>query len=1033
MVDDVRKKKTVALLSISIVLFISLSLLQSFGYFNSDTYVAKDGKLDLRNWDSEKDGNVKLDGDWFFYPNELITPQQDMDVFQSYESIKKTIPVPGSWDNYIAEESTPFGFGTYRLLIHVPVDDRYGIKINAIRHSNKVFINGFEVGNSGNPTKDDKEYQYSYKKYVSLGESEDQLVEIVIQVGNKDYLRGGIVETIDFGVAEQILAKQALSRWIEAFLISGLLLFAFIYIGFFIQQKKYLYLLYFALFCISQSIYISTVNERWLSVIFPSITAAEQFSIQTTSVLLMPLFFILFLVDFFHIKRTKFITIFLGSIIFIEVLLFGVPGQLLGIAEQFPLNTRQTLIILPFTLFTIYIAVLLVKAFLKGKEEYSYIFIVTFCYFSYVFLLGVEFLFEINITNLTLFIFLVMVFSLSSLITYRFQKSFEKVEQLSSELLLHDKLKDDFLAKTSHELSTPLHGIINLSQTLIEGVEGPLRKTQQESLLLIHTVGKRLAKIVEDLLFVSNIKEGKIRLTPEVTSIDIVEELLVEMSYLLSSSKQVKLVNNVPKDLPYIYVDEQKLRQVLFNLIYNAIKYTEIGTITISAYCKKEQMVISITDTGKGIAKEHIDHIFTSFYQVENLEETNPMKRGLGLGLSITKNIVEESGGQIWVTSEVGIGSTFTFTVPLAAKEQLQQQVVNKNQQTIEFTQENFKPITKLLSSNVKGSKPYTILVVDDEPTNLKVLINMIQSLDYSVVAVNSGQEALEVLKHNSIDLIILDVMMPEMSGYEVCKAIRKEYSITELPVIMLTAAGQLTDVLTSFQLGANDFLLKPVHLDELKARVESFILMKQSANDAIIHELSFYYAQITPHFLYNTINSIIGLSYIDSEKTREALTNLAIYFRSKLNFQSHHTFVSLEEELELLEAYLAIEQIRFGDRLKVVYNIDETIDVMIPSMTLQPIAENAVQHGITAKEQGGTLSVTISKDQSKVKIVIEDDGVGIPLEKQKQLLSGKDKRVGFTNPLKKLSLVKGASFHLDSEVGKGTKITIYLPISNKR
>src|SRR5690606_9509430 len=116
--------------------------------------------------------------------------------------------------------------------------------------------------------------------------------------------------------------------------------------------------------------------------------------------------------------------------------------------------------------------------------------------------------------------------------------------------------KDDFLAKTSHELSTPLHGIINLSQTLIEGVEGPLRKTQQESLLLIHTVGKRLAKIVEDLLFVSNIIEGKIRLTPEVTSIDIVEELLVEMSYLLSSSKQVKLVNNVPKDLPYIYVDE---------------------------------------------------------------------------------------------------------------------------------------------------------------------------------------------------------------------------------------------------------------------------------------------------------------------------------------------------------------------------------------------------------------------------------------------------------------------------------------------
>lgn len=175
-------------------------------------------------------------------------------------------------------------------------------------------------------------------------------------------------------------------------------------------------------------------------------------------------------------------------------------------------------------------------------------------------------------------------------------------------------------------------------------------------------------------------------------------------------------------------------------------------------------------------------------------------------------------------------------------------------------------------------------------------------------------------------------------------------------------------------------------------------------------------------------LTPFIGLSYIDEEKTREALQYLAVYFRAKLNFQSHHTLIPLDEELELLKAYLAIEQIRFGNRLKVVYQIDESIDILIPSMTLQPLAENAVQHGITSRSQGGTLWVTVEKEKQGVKIIIRDDGVGIPKTKQQQLLSGKNKRVGFTNPLNKLSLIKGATFQLNSIEGEGTTITIHLP-----
>lgn len=549
---------------------------------------------------------------------------------------------------------------------------------------------------------------------------------------------------------------------------------------------------------------------------------------------------------------------FLCSILLFQAFLFGIICPMTNIMSYVPLHSMQTLVSTVSGICYTYIYILLFKAFIQKTDEYPYILIVGLSYAIYGTLLGIEFFFEIDIGNATLLMFLIMVFALSLLMRQRYQFALHKSESLSNELLLYDKLKDDFLAKTSHELSTPLHGMINLSQTLMEGAKGPLLKKQQESLLLIHTIGKRLAKIVEDLIFVSDIKQGKTRLCAEPLNIKLVEEVLAEMTYLIPSSHHVKLVNKVSNHLPLIYIDSQKLKQVLFNLIYNAIKYTKHGSVTITAKACTNHMRISIIDTGKGISKEHINLIFSSFYQVENSKSS--VTDGLGLGLSITKKIIEDSGGQIWVTSELRKGSCFTFTVPLATKKQVQdwQKSLDTHETgTAPEISKSLKPINNLLSTRLHGTKPYTILLVDDEPANLKVLMSMIQILNYSVIAVDNGQDALDILKREKIDLIILDLMMPGMSGYDVCRDVRKIYDLVELPIIMLTTAGQVSDFTTSFQMGANDFLQKPVNLEELKVRVESLLLMKQTSTDAIKHELSFYYAQIKPHFLYNTINTI--------------------------------------------------------------------------------------------------------------------------------------------------------------------------------
>lgn len=740
------------------------------------------------------------------------------------------------------------------------------------------------------------------------------------------------------------------------------------------------------------------------------------------------LFFLLFIYDFFKPYVNKRIVKILSSLIIIQELIEGIPSPILWI--DLPIMNEKVAMVFVIVFSYAYIFYILLKVLAKKVEGSEYVLIIATSFGCYGLMLGLNFLFETHINNEPLLLFLIMVIGISSLIGYRHQYAFAEIDRLSKELIQIDEMKDEFLMKSSHELRTPLNGIINMSESLIEGSEGVLKKEQLEAIISIHSVGQRLKRVVEDLLHADQLKnKSLIHLNPSPVNAYVVEDIIRELSYLIPTKHDVKIINKIPVNLPLLYIDEDKLKQVFFNLIYNAIKFTTHGEIIVSAKVQNGEMLISIKDTGEGIEKENLDKIFASFYQVHGKES-----EGLGLGLGITKQIVEASGGQIWVTSEVDKGSTFTFTIPIANAKQLKEKIKNEYAASgISDGPKNIEQpnnLTQFLNVplKVEGRKPYTILVVDDDHTNLKVMIQCIRSMEYTVIVADTGEEAIQLLKKETIDLMVLDLMMPSMSGLEVCEIVRQDYGLSELPIIILTAAGQPNDLVVSLKGGANDFLQKPVNMDELKVRIESLLLIKESSEKAIKNELNFLSAQITPHFLYNTFNTIIGLSYKDLEKTRAALQYLSIYFRAKLDYKSQNSFIPLEDEVELVQAYLAIEKMRFGDRLNIEYDIDETIDTVIPSMTIQPLIENAVHHGLSPKQDGGTVKLVIQRVSQGVKIVVEDDGIGISKKKQEELLNGKSSRIGFSNPFRKLNLIKQATLSLESIEGKGTRITIILP-----
>ncbi len=399
-------------------------------------------------------------------------------------------------------------------------------------------------------------------------------------------------------------------------------------------------------------------------------------------------------------------------------------------------------------------------------------------------------------------------------------KLYTEMAELNNELKEMDRLKDDFLANTSHELRTPLNGIIGITQSLLEGAGGPLTDEQITNLQMVVSSGKRLDTLVNYILDFSKLRRQEIELWKKPVDFRQLTQLVLTLSRPLIGGKPISLQNEIAEDFPPVYGDENRLQQIMHNLIGNAIKFTATGSVTVTAQVTEDNGIeITVADTGIGIPKDKFDNIFKSFEQVD--ASTAREYGGTGLGLSITKQLVELHGGSISVASELGQGAQFTFTL-------------SKSSESAAPLTEVEEAVTKVRDDEISrhatpqplvAEGSYTILAVDDEPVNLQVVTNLLSIENYAVKTLLSGAETLEMLEQGEKpDLILLDIMMPKMTGYEVCQKLREQYSATELPIMLLTAKNQVSDLVEGLNVGANDYITKPVSKNELLARIKTHI-----------------------------------------------------------------------------------------------------------------------------------------------------------------------------------------------------------------
>lgn len=391
------------------------------------------------------------------------------------------------------------------------------------------------------------------------------------------------------------------------------------------------------------------------------------------------------------------------------------------------------------------------------------------------------------------------------------KQQMEELQATNQKLQELDKMKDSFLSTVSHELRTPLTSIKSFAEILLTYDED--KDTQREFLTIINEESDRLTNLINDFLDLSKIESGRMQWdTIELSLLPVVQNA-INITQAIAKQKGLTVDLVTVPDLPLVSCDKDRLVQVVTNLLSNSIKFTpEDGKISVVVKVieaggsggESGMVVVSVADTGVGIAPENYEAVFEKFKQVGDTLTDKP--QGTGLGLPICKEIIEHYGGQIWVESELGKGSVFFFSLPIT------QQTGVKVQAAPEAREEPVEAI--------KGGK--TILVVDDEVNIRRFLSHELTKKGYIVFEASNGKEALEITRAHRPDLITLDIQMPDISGFDVTAVLKNDDATKDIPILILSV---IEDKDKAYKLGANDYMTKPFNKEEVIAKINHLLI----------------------------------------------------------------------------------------------------------------------------------------------------------------------------------------------------------------
>ena len=378
---------------------------------------------------------------------------------------------------------------------------------------------------------------------------------------------------------------------------------------------------------------------------------------------------------------------------------------------------------------------------------------------------------------------------------------YRELRDKTRQLEVASEHKSEFLASMSHELRTPLNAVIGFSDVLLEQMFGPLNARQEEYLHDIRNSGRHLLELINEILDLSKVEAGRMELDLSLVSLPDVLEHGLAMVRERANRHNISIELDLEADVGVIRADELKLKQVVLNLLSNAVKFTgDGGTVTITGGTTGDEAHVTVRDTGVGIPEADQGRVFDAFQRGGRSAQQSV--EGTGLGLTLSKRIVELHGGQLWLTSRVGVGSTFGFSIPI--------------RKSTERAVAGSAP-SRSTASSLPESEPATILIVEDDRRSADLLTLYLEGAGLQVALARDGVEGLELARRLRPHAIVLDIRLPRLDGWDLLALLKADDTTADLPVVIVSMIDERGK---GFALGAAEYLLKPVSREQIRAAV---------------------------------------------------------------------------------------------------------------------------------------------------------------------------------------------------------------------
>ena len=792
-------------------------------------------KIDLRNVEWGGGESYRLDGLWHAYWEKLYTPAE----IETASIPPIEFPVPAVWGHKsVTKVVLPvLGYMTYHTKVLIPAETQpLYLYIPDMPSAYKLWVNGEFIAKNGEVGQTQAfEIPDFLPKVVQIPAHNNGELDLVIQLSNYHYREGGIWFSLRLTDESGLLSMSQRPIIFAVLFGTILIVFGLYNLSMFAFRSKEVAALYFGWLCLVVGFRRLLIDERILFMF-------DLFSWDTLQriehlcfYLSLPLFCGFFCSLYYsHVPKWTIKFSWLSITPFV-LLCLTFPVRIYT-----ELNIAFQMLVVTSVLFVCGLYFKVVKENGKNIKFFGVSLSILAMTVIHDVLKSNGIIATTN--NIAHFGVLAFVVSQSLALQRYYLKNLNLVEAMSAklknrnqELIEIDEFKDEFLATTSHELRTPLQGISGLAKVLKEEDQGSFTEGQRHKVSLIANTTQRLSVLVNDILDFSSIKHGKLKLNKSRVDLSAIAELVFSTMKPIICEKDITLSAQIAPEARYLNADEFRLQQILFNLTGNAAKYTEKGFIKLVANISDTKLVIEIVDSGVGIPDEKRKSLFRPFEQVH--VEGHHTASGTGLGLSISRQLVELHGGSLELDSRVGQGTKVSMTFPsdLIASMNESTRLVNSDVVNSEllpahalvFNQEKAEENISLKEKQTSSDGPL-IFVVDDEAVNCELVSSQLKKQGYQIEIFEDGLKVLARLTEKLPDLILLDFMMPRMTGLEVCQSIRKQYDSYELPVMMLTARLQIGDIVNALSAGANDYLIKPYHEQELLARVSTQLSVRK-------------------------------------------------------------------------------------------------------------------------------------------------------------------------------------------------------------